>query len=149
MLLTRRLAKYKNRLLVACFVLILSSCAIHLVSDFDKQSLQQMQAVASQVEQHFISLQYVEKSQRLFEQSKDNYIAIEVALQALKVRQAMRPLNEQTLKQVDIALDLWSKDIASHKKQNTVSDFILQRHRQQYQRLFLAMIKGEEAKKVN
>ena len=73
---------------------------------------------------------------------------IDVELQALKTRQELRALNELTLKQVNITISLFKQDREQHKKQDTISNFLLKRHRKQYNRLFLAMIKGEEAKKI-
>ena len=128
-------------------MLLLPSCALQLVSDFDQQSLKQMELVAKKVNRLFIKLSYLSPEQRNYHQVKSSYMDVDVELQALKTRQQLRPLNELTLKQLNIIISLWQQGRDRHKSANTVSDFLLKRHQKQYNRMFVAMIKGEESKK--
>ena len=52
------------------------------------------------------------------------------------------------IKKTDVLKFLKGEDFYkdTHKKNNTVSDFIINSHRSQFQRLFVAMAKGEQAK---
>jgi len=132
--------------LVALLLMLLSACSLNLISDYDEQSLQDMERIAKQVDMFYAKLLYTSSEQRDYQQFSSDYIHIEVELNALKTRQEIRELNELTLKQVLIAQNLWQQDMQRHKKNDGISDFIAKRHRQQFNRIFLAMIKGEQSK---
>ena len=136
--------------IIVSFLLALSltSCSLQLISDYDQKTLSQLEITAKKIDRLFIRLSYMPVHQRRFSNAVSSYMDIDVELQALKTRQELRALNELTLKQINIAISLFSQDKEKHKKQNTISDFVLKRHRKQYNRLFIAMIKGEEAKKL-
>jgi len=61
----------------------------------------------------------------------------------------IRPLNEESTRQVQIVLKLWIDDRTSHKKNDSISDIIATLHRSQYNRLFIAIARGEEAKNMS
>ena len=133
-------------IMLSMALLLLNACAINQISNYDEQSLNQMQLVAKKVDYFYAQLSYLPKDKRTYQQSAQQYLEVEVDLNALKLRQQVRSTNELTLKQVEIAQTLWSDDRKTHQKKDTISDFIIKRHRQQFQRVFLAMIKGEESK---
>ena len=141
-----KLMLFTKAIMLSMTLLLLNACAINQVSDYDAQSLNQMQLVAKKVDYFYAQLSYLPKDKRTYQQSAKQYLEVEVDLNALKLRQQIRSTNELTLKQVEIAQALWSDDRKTHQKKNTISDFIIKRHRQQFQRVFLAMIKGEESK---
>jgi hypothetical protein len=132
--------------MLAALLLFLNACAINQISNYDQKSMDQMELVAMKVDRFFVGLSYTPKSERKYQKYASNYLDIEVELNALKLRQQVRATNDLTLKQVEIAQMLWSEDRKSHQKKDTISDFIIKRHRQQFNRVFLAMIKGEESK---
>ncbi|WDE04387.1 hypothetical protein SG34_024085 [Thalassomonas viridans] len=132
--------------LLLAITLLLSGCALQLVSDFDERSLQDMETIARKVNGFYLGLSYQPKNERSYQTSKGQYLEIEVALEALRNRQVIRPMNELTLKQVDVSLKLWREDRQRHQAADSLSDFLIKRRKSQYQRLFLAMVKGEEAK---
>lgn len=123
-------------------------CTLQLVADYDQSTLQQLELVAKKVDRLYVELSYTPEQQRTYQKVTSQYLDIEVSLEALKTRQQLRALNELTLKQVDITISLFRQDRELHKQRNTVSDFLLKRRRKQYNRLFISMIKGEEAKKI-
>lgn len=115
----------------------------------DEVSLQQMEALAQQVDYFFTRLLSLPEAQRNYAASAKSYLEVEVNLNALKTRQQSRENNEQTLKQVGITTKLWQQDRKRHQAKDSFSDLLIKRYRLQYQRLFLAMIKVEEAKPVS
>ncbi len=137
------------RMPVVLLSLILSACSMQFISDFDKQSMRDMQRVAKMVDGFYIRLEELPTDQRAYANSSESYAAIKAELNALKLSQEIRPLNELTTKQTQIAIDLWQEDIDSHKQFDSISDFIIQRHRSQFNRLFRSMIQGEQAKSKN
>jgi hypothetical protein len=138
--------KFNHLLLSLLFLALFCGCAIQLVSARDEVTLQQMETLAQEVDHFFIQLSYIPASVRDYKSSKSRYLDIEVKLNALKMRQEIREMNELTLKQVEIAIELWTKDRKRHQVKENFSDFMVKRYRSQYKRLFLAMIKGEEVK---
>ena len=134
---------------LAFSILLMSGCALNLVSDYDQESLQSMELLAKKVDLFYAKLAMVSPKERGFKRFNQDYVAIDVDLNALLTRQKIRAVNELTTKQVVIAQNLWSQDMQLHKQRDTISDFIVKRHRQQFNRLFLAMIKGEESKPVS
>lgn len=134
-------------LLTFYMLLMLPSCTTTLISDYDQNTVEQMELIAKKIDRLYIELGYIPAQERAFDYVESEYLDIEVELQALKTRQQLRPLNELTLKQVDISLSLFLQDRERHKKLDTISDFLIKRYRKQYNRLFIAMIRGEEIKK--
>lgn len=141
-------AYYPNKALclLLVFTFMLSGCALQLISDFDARSLESMERIAQKVNRFYLGLSYQVKGERLYKTSHSVYLNIEAELEALKNRQMIRPMNELTLEQVEITLKLWREDRLRHKAADSLSDFLIKRRKSQYQRLFLAMIKGEETK---
>lgn len=135
-----------SRLLILITAVWLSGCAMTFISDFDQASLDQMQLVNKKIDRFFIELQYAEVDERKYDGFRQAYVDIDVELNALKTMQAVRPMNDLTVKQVDILLELWQQERQNHKSKDGISDFLIKRHRSQYNRLLLAMIKGEKAK---
>ena len=135
--------------LIVFVVFWLSACSMSLVSQHDSLSQEHMLEVSKKIEALYLALLSAPKEQRDYPLFQQSYLDIQVELSSLKLRQAMRANNALTLRQVETAITLWDQDMQQHKDKNTVSDFILQRHRQQYQALFIAMIKGEQAKPVS
>ena len=124
----------------------LSACSTQLISNRDPLSLNLMESAAQNVDYLYTKMSYLPENMRSYEQFSDYYLDIEVKLNALRNRQKARRMNELTLKQVDIVLQLWRQDRVKHQQQGAPSDFLLKRHKQQYQRLFIALIKAESAK---
>ncbi len=127
-------------------MLSLSGCGLQLISTYDERSVEQMERLSMAVERFYTTLDYSTAKERTYKKYKSAYIDIHVRLQILLASQQARPLNELTVKQVKIFESLWQEDEASHKKNDTISNFIIERRQQQYRRIFQAMITGEESK---
>lgn len=129
--------------------LLLSACSMNIISSYDKQSMAQMLDLAKQVDAFYLQLADQPGDARPYQDSSEAYNHILTELYGLRRSQTVRALNDLTVKQVDIAIELWQQDIAAHKQNDGISNFILQRHREQFDRVFLAMIQGESAKATN
>ncbi|UAA37905.1 hypothetical protein KIH87_14555 [Paraneptunicella aestuarii] len=143
------LIKQPLRYAVLLMALLASACSMQIISDFDQVSFNKMMQVSSRIDGFYLRLMYLPKEERTYTQSDSQYIDIEVELNALRRMQQYRPMNELTLKQVDIAIDLWLQDKKAHQEKDTVSDFIIKRHREQFTQVFDAMITGELSKPIN
>lgn len=125
----------------------LSGCSLlSVISDYDPASLEQMQVISKKIDRMFITLQMSDKKERQFAKYKAMYIDVAVEIYALKSMQMARSSNELTMKQVDTLVKFWQDERKAHQKKDTVPDIIIKLHHSQYNRLMMAMIKGEEAK---
>lgn len=125
----------------------LSGCSLlSVISDFDPASLNQMQLISKKIDRMFITLQYSDKKERQFAKYKSMYIDVAVEINALKSIQMARSSNELTMQQVATLVKFWQEERKAHQTKDTVPDIIIKLHHSQYNRLMMAMIKGEEAK---
>lgn len=131
--------------LFALFVFF-NSCTVQYVAEYDESVKNEIIRIAAQVETFYAELLEADSTERVYINFKDQYLAIEVDLRTLLLRNKIRPLNEESTKQSEIALELWVDDKEQHKNENTVSNFIINLHRKQFQRIFIAMAKGESIK---
>lgn len=136
--------------LVLIFLGLLSgACTVHYVADYDAEVKADILRVAKQVDLFWGKLLATPVDQRQYAKFKDDYIRIETDLRGLLMQNRIRPLNELSTQQSQIALELWEQDMADHKNNEGISDFIAKRHRQDFVRVFVAMAKGEEAKQLD
>jgi hypothetical protein len=131
--------------LLALFVFF-NSCTVQYVAAYDENIKNEIIRIAGEVEMFYAELLETEITDRTYDNFKDKYLAIEVGLRTLLLKNKIRPLNEESTKQTEIALQLWLDDKEKHKTNNAVNNFIVNSHRSQFQRIFIAMAKGEAIK---
>lgn len=142
---------YPSRFLPFVIILVFlgvaaSACTVRYVADYDAEVKAEILRIAKEVDLFWGRLLDTPADQRQYAKFKDDYNRIEADLRNLRMRNEIRPLNRLSTEQSQIALDLWLDDKTSHKQNNTISDFIANRHRKQFVRVFVAMARGEIAK---
>lgn len=142
--------RIKTRYLIACLtvfsLIVFYGCTVQYVAVYDESIKNEIIRIAGEVEMFYATVLEVDTSLRGYNNFKDRYLVIEVDLRTLLTRNKIRPLNEESTKQTEIALELWLGDKEKHKRNDSVSDFIINSHRNQFQRIFIAMAKGEAVK---
>jgi hypothetical protein len=133
-------------LLTAIVILSISGCRVQYVADYDDNINNEIIRISKEIDKFYTVLLAAPVSERAYEQFNNNYLAIEVELRSLVMRNKIRPLNEESTRQAEIALELWLDDKSQHKEDDTISNFIITQHRNQFQRIFIAMAIGESAK---
>lgn len=128
---------------------VVSGCTYHYVADYDAQVVEDINLISKKIDIFFGKLMETPAQERTYQQFKDAYIEVEADLRLLLRCNEIRPLNQETTKQINITLKLWLDDKAKHEQKNTVSNFIAKKHREQFCRLFVAMAKGELAKEMS
>lgn len=123
-----------------------SSCTVQYVAEYDESIKNEIVRIAAQVEMFYADILETDEAERVYKNFRDRYISIEVDLRTLLLKNKIRPLNEESTRQTEIALELWIDDKEQHKIENTVSNFTINNHRKQFQRIFIAMAKGEAVK---
>lgn len=121
-------------------------CTVRYVADYDAEVKAEILRIAREVDLFWGRLLDTPSGERQYANFQADYNRIESDLRNLVMRNEIRPLNRLSTEQSQIALDLWIGDKSSHKENDTISDFIARRHRQQFVRVFVAMAKGEMAK---
>ncbi|MCG9681561.1 hypothetical protein L1D31_03180 [Vibrio sp. Isolate23] len=131
--------------LAAC-LLLLTGCTLRLVAPYDLQTVQQAQSIERDIEFLYLSLQALPENERLYSRFVDQYLKIDVNIRGLERRQARREQNQETLKQAQTLVQFWQQDMKTHQQKHTLSNFLIKRRLDQYQRLIDALIRGELAK---
>jgi hypothetical protein len=127
-------------------ILFINGCTVQYVAEYDESIKNEIIRISGEIDKFYGTLLETKEAERTYENFKEEYLTIEVDLRMLLTRNKIRPLNEESTKQTEIALELWLDDKEQHKENDTVSDFIVNQHRNQFQRIFIAMAIGEEVK---
>lgn len=140
------------RFLYLFFIILLivtGGCTVKYVADYDAGIKDEIIQISKKVDLFWGELLDTPEAERNYEKFRNKYTAIETDIRGLVMRNEIRPLNKESTKQANIALELWIQDRDEHKKNDKFSDFVARRHRKQYQRVFIAMAKGEDAKNTS
>lgn len=125
---------------------LLSGCSLSLIADFDEQTLNQLERIERDIEHLYLTMQVLEDNQRQYDHFTNQYIELDINIRAMQRRQGWREKNSETLKQANTLVQFWQQDMQYHRQHQTLSDFIIKRRMNQYQRLMNALITGELAK---
>lgn len=126
-----------------------TGCSVHYIADYDASMKDEIVQVAKKVDLFWGSLLDTDINDRKYDKFKNEYNLIETDIRGLVMKNEIRTLNNESTKQANIALDLWIEDKSIHKDNDAFSDFEAKRHRKQFNRVFTAMAKGEEAKNIS
>lgn len=135
-------------LLLACFLITLSACRVQLVPSYDQQIADQIVTTAKMVDQFYLYLMETPTGQRDYEDFAAEYIQIEVELNSLLRQNRVRPLNENSTRICEIALELWVQYKEEHKTDGTLSDGLITLNRTYMSDVFYAMQVAEEGSKL-
>ena len=137
---------YLDWLKLLICLLLLSGCSLSLIADYDEQTLERLERIERDIEHLYLSMQTLKAHQRQYNRFSGQYLELEINIRSMKRRQARRKNNSETLQQANILVQLWQQDMLNHQKNKTLSDFLVKRRMNQYQRLMNALITGELAK---
>ncbi len=142
--------QYKFSIIFLITVLLSANgCAVRYIADYDASIKDEIFQVAKKVDLFWGALLDTQSADRKYDKFKDQYNQIETDIRGLVMKNEIRALNKESTKQANIALDLWVEDRSIHKENDGFSDFEAKRHRKQFNRVFTAMAKGEEAKNIS
>ena len=146
---TLQLKPYKYLPLILLF--IISSCKVNLIATYNAEVSAEIQALAKTVDRFYLNMldnTYEADNGRAFNNFTNDYVNIQVDLNALYLKNKIRPLNENSTKICKTTLDLFKKYKEEHKTKNTLSDGLIKLNRKTFSDLFYAMQVAEEAKKI-
>ena len=143
----------KSRQVVSYLILFLAfsqlaNCSVKLVADYDAAVAESIIEVAQRVDTFYTRLLETPQDERKYVKSVDNYIAIEVELRSLVMRNKIRRLNDESIEIAETTLEKWSKYKKAHKENDLYKDALVLLHRERFTKLFTAMAIAEEAKRL-
>jgi len=127
-------------------ILLMTSCAVKYVADYDQTTLNKIIDISKQVDLFYLTVLDLESTERNFENFTQSYKEIEVELRSLVMINKLRPLNEDSTKIAEQILEFWIKYKTKHNEKNSYSNAQLKIHQKRFNRLFTAMAIGETLK---
>jgi hypothetical protein len=144
----------KKRIILSAFILMflsLNACKVTLLPGYDANISEQIVNTAKAVDKFYLSMQdntSAENGGRAFSKFSEQYVNIEVELNALLSKNKIRPLNQNSTRICEITLELWTKYKEEHKKDNTLSDGLVKLNQKTFSDLFFAMQVAEKGKQI-
>lgn len=126
---------------------LMMGCAAPHKAAYDAASKADIVEVAKRVDLFWITLQDIPEDARTYTMFQGQYHVIENDLRALVMRNEIRPFNQTSTYQAQMALALWMAEKAAHKDTNNLADGRAQKRQKEFHELFLAMAKGEDVKR--
>ena len=137
-----------GRLSWALLMLVaLGGCAVSLVAPYDAATFEEILKVGKKVDRFYGDLMEVPEK-RPYRTYAEKYVDIETELRSLHLRNQARPLNQESIRIVEIMLDHWIAYKKLHQARNDYPTARAELHRQRFTRLFVAAADAEKAKKL-
>jgi hypothetical protein len=141
----------RSAVFLCCVAVLLTtaSCAIRLLPDYDATLAEEIIEAALKIDRFYSQMMELHQAgtdERSYENFKDGYMEIELALRSLYLKNEVRPLNKHSTRICEIALELWDKYRDEHKEDTLLSDGDIIINRRYFQDLFKAMLAAEEWK---
>ena len=128
--------------------LLLFSCKVQFIPDYSSALSEEINVTAKKVDNFYLTMLETPAASRQYSQFTEKYVDVEVDLNSILTKNKIRPLNQQSTRISEIALQLWTKYKEEHKKDNTLSDGLVKLNRKTLSDLFYAMRVAEEAKNI-
>jgi hypothetical protein len=125
------------------------SCRVTMVAPYEEAISQQTELISKKVDKLYLTMLETaknENNEREYLRFAEQYIDIEVELNSLLNKNRMRPLNRESVRNCEIALESWRKYKEKHRTDNGINDFDIDLNRDFLRDMFLVILMGEEAK---
>lgn len=135
----------------AMLLLLLVSCRVQFVADYDGQLATQIENAAEAVDYFYLSMAENTADDfgaRSYQYFKEDYLKIEVQLNSILRKNRIQPLNEHSTKIAQMTLDKWVEYKKRHKDKDGLSDAEIKLNRLTMSDFFYAMLVAEEGKKL-
>ncbi len=132
-------------------LICLSSCRVNLLPPYSEAIAQEIAQTAKTVDRFYLIMAETTSAKdnsRQYTKYAEQYAEIEVALGSLLHKNKIRPLNENTARICEIAVQIWAKYKKEHKEDNNITDGLILINRTYMADLFFAMHKAEAAKQI-
>ncbi|MEX2639665.1 MAG: hypothetical protein WD266_03185 [Balneolales bacterium] len=130
-------------------VLLLGGCTVRYVADYDETIRDEIYEIAADVDHFWGFMAEFPQDERRYVGFRGDYVEIETKLRILLMKSEARQDNKLSSDQARIVLELWVEDRELHREEDDFSDFLINRHRRQFNEVFTAMARAEETKRMN
>lgn len=144
-------ALLKKTLLFALFSLIISACKVQFVSDYGARLADQTEEIAQTIDFFYLNMKEnteTEYNGRTYQNFVDDYLRIEVKLNSLVRKNSIQPLNASSAAVCEIVLEEWIENREEHKKNDGISDDIIDTERKRMNQLFFAVLVAKNGKEL-
>jgi len=138
--------KKTKLLLLFITILMILSCAINQVADYDRDTAFTIIKIARRVDMFYISLSEKEPDVRLYKEFVSAYNEIEIELRTLVMRNKMRTKNEESIMISEHILQNWLEFKVKHKKDDSYKNSLLDVDWSTIREQFYALAVAEAAK---
>ncbi len=144
--------KNVNRIVITALIFVVSilflqtGCRVQLIADYDASAAQDIIHTYKEVDHFYQTMEEVDSTNRTYDRFAGAYDSIESDLRVLVLKNAVRPLNQESTKIAENILSLWQKYRDAHKKNNSYKDALILLHRDRFFENFKAMLVAEQAK---
>lgn len=132
-------------------LLSFTSCKVTFIPSYDSGISTQIENTAKAVDKFYLSMLETTSASnngRGFKNFSEQYVNIEVELNSLLNKNRIRPLNENSTRICEIALELWVKYKEEHRTDDTLADGLIKLNQKTFSDLFYAMQVSEKAKDI-
>jgi hypothetical protein len=133
-------------MVAAAILLLTAGCAITLISDYDKKSVDDITEIAADVFTFYDHLLETPEAKRRYKPNSQTYGDIDTKIRVYLMRQEGRPLNSESVDIAKTILSEWETTRERHRRSDVYTSFLVVTHRDRYQRLFTAALNAEKAK---
>ena len=143
-----KLSKRINYAIIS--LVILSSCTVKWVTDYDETLATSIQEIAKHTDAFYLNMLETtnkDDNTRNYQNFAEGYAEIEAEINNIKLRNEVKSLNENSIKICGIVLEMWIDYKKEHKDGTTISDGIIKLNKSYMQDAFKAMLIAEEGKK--
>lgn len=128
-------------------VAMLGACKVRLLDDYSKDAEQGLITAFAKVDGLFDGLaEATEPGARAYGQFAGQYAEVHELIRIQVLREAARPLNKESYGIVATIDTLFSRYRREHRAANDVPELLIDRHRDNLRRLFVAALRAERVK---
>lgn len=128
---------------------MIMSCRVTLTAPYDESIVNQTQQLVKQVDRLYLTMLETTENRndvRAYRHFAEDYINIEVELNYLIIKNRMKPMNSESVRNFEIALEAWIRYKEQHKMNNGISDADIELNRGYLRDLFMVILIGEYEK---
>ena len=140
--------RLRTAVLIVSSVALAASCKVRLIDSYNKESEESLLSTYGKVEHLFDGMRQAvaDDSSRKYAVFAPQYAAINEAIQVEILREAARPLNDESQGIVARIDTLFTKYREEHRAKNTFDATLVPIHRNNLRRLFGAALRAERIK---
>lgn len=135
--------------LLLVLIAVAASCTVSRIAPYDAGVTEQARQIASRIDRFYLTMLEIpsdDPEARNYRHFSGDYIDVEVELNDLLLKNRIKPLNRESVRNIEILLETWESYKARHKKDDTLPDADIELNRDFMRDLLIVVIIGEQGK---